>query len=102
MEPELPTIGAFQDAIQKAWSCSAQFSETVPVKGRFADGRELEAMIYVFDTVGMPLSNQAYAWISPVGDGRPFVALAKPMLTVQDVVGLEMSRAYHVGVKLNP
>ena len=89
MSQHLPTVGAFQDAIEKEYSCSALFIEVVPVKVRFDRGVVMEERIYVFDINGNPPVGRAYAYMSS-RDDKPCVALAEPPLSVVDTFTVEM------------
>jgi len=74
--PEVP-IEALREAIRNLHGCDSTFVESVPIRETFRGAVTWEGAVVVFDLVGHPTAERAYAWSSavPGTDRRTFVAV---------------------------
>lgn len=73
--PEVP-VEALRDAIRNLHGCESTFVRTVAVIETFAGKPVWEGDIQIFDLVGHPTANRAYAWsYATEGGKRRFVAV---------------------------
>jgi hypothetical protein len=55
-------ITELKDAIRATHGCESLHVESIPVKDVFEDDTAFEVTVGVFDLVGHPKTNRAYAW----------------------------------------
>jgi hypothetical protein len=61
-------IQELQDVIQKLHGAKAMHRESVPVKEVFQGKTIWDGIVEVFDLIGHPKTNRAYAWMHDTGD----------------------------------
>jgi hypothetical protein len=71
------SIDQLLQAVESQHCCMAKLAQTVPVKETFGGKTVWEGLVHVFDIVGHPKANLAYAWSSPIegSDKRRFFAV---------------------------
>ncbi len=68
-------ITELKDAIRAAHGCESLHVESVPVKEVFEGETAWEGTVEVFDLVGHPKANRAYAWSYRDGDETKSIAV---------------------------
>lgn len=64
-------------AVESQHGGTATLVQSVPIRETFGRETVWEGMVHIFDLVGHPKSNRAYAWSSPIegSDKRRFFAV---------------------------
>lgn len=87
---EPASIESLKEAIQAMHPGTASFVQAVPVREEFAGATIWEGVVHVFELVGNPKANRAYAWSSPIegGNKRRFYAVLEipPISSPADAV----------------
>jgi|SRR5205807_7479789 len=68
-------ITELKDAIRATHGCESLYVDSVPVKEVLEDETTCEVTVGVFDLVGHPKTNRAYAWSYRDGDETKSIAV---------------------------
>jgi hypothetical protein len=69
-------LPALQDAVRHMHGCESRWVESVPVTKRFNGELVWQGEVQLFELVGHPMANRAYAWSHETDGGkRRFVAV---------------------------
>ena len=96
-------LAHLQKAIRATHGCDSQHVETVPVVERFHGKTVWEGDVEVFDLVGHPKAQRAYAWAYDVATGSRTLAVLElpPVISPQTAVKVAIAAQIREVEKIN-